>query len=169
MFIYSIINIFSFAFAFHCLFYPVLAGTGWGWDETRRCRVESGLVWFGLLCSHFSFFHAYYVCFVEIISFFFCWSKCCQTGFSTLMQSTVQSLLLPLPPLLLLLARFLQLIMQLKPASESKSAAQIGLFYPCSSRPHASSILALPRLSVCLPLSLFLFLCFSCSWRGHSG
>lgn len=73
------------------------------------------------------------------------------------MQSTLQSLLL-LPPLLLLLARFLQLIMQLKPASESKSAAQIGLFYPCSSRPHESSILALPRLSVCPPLSLSAFL-----------
>lgn len=126
---------------------------GQGRDEARRCRVESGLVWFGLLCSHFSFFHAYYVCFVEIISFFFFWSKCCQTGFSTLMQSTVQSLL----PLLLLLARFLQLIMQLKPASESKSAAQIGLFYPCSSRSHASSILALPRLSVCPPLFLSAF------------
>lgn len=168
MFICSIINIFSFAFAFHCLFYPVLAGTGWSWG-TRRGGAALSLAWFGLVCSALIFlFFTLIMCVLLRLFLSFFWSKCCQTGFSTLMQSTVQSLL-PLPPLLLLLARFLQLIMQLKPASESKSAAQIGLFYPCSSRPHASSILALPRLSVCLPLSLSLFLCFSCSWRGHSG
>lgn len=74
MFIYSIINIFSFAFAFHCLFYPVLAGTGWGRDETRRCRVESGLVWFGLVCSALIFlFFTLIMCVLLrlFLSFFF--------------------------------------------------------------------------------------------------